>query len=60
MTRKILVIRRGPRQRIAPVNKICKFFHVGFVKSDAKAANTDTITPVNIVTPYILYKKSIG
>ena len=32
----------------------------GFVKLDEKAANTDTITPVNIVTPCVLYKKSIG
>ena len=31
-------------QRMAPINKVCAYFHVGFVKTFAKLASNDKIT----------------
>ena len=55
MTRKILVMRLAPRQRIAPTNSVLMFFQVGRVKRGANAAKTDIISDViagQVLVPY--------
>ena len=46
MTRKMLVIRLAPRQRMAPINNVFMFFQVGRVKRGANAVKTDIISGV--------------
>ena len=42
----MLVIRRAPRQRIAPIINVLMFFQVGRVKRGANVAKTDMISGV--------------
>ena len=44
----MLVMRLAPRQRIAPMNSVLRFFHVGRVNSGENTAKTDIISGVII------------
>ena len=47
ITLKMLLMRLGPRHKMAPKNKTLIFFQVGRENSDENAAKTATISGVN-------------
>lgn len=55
ITRKILVIRFAPRQRIEPIKSVFILFHVGRVNKGAKTAKTDIISFVIVGELHVLY-----
>jgi hypothetical protein len=55
----MLVIRLAPRQRIAPINSVFMFFHVGRVNSGANAVKADIISGViasQVPVPYCFFE----